>query len=74
MIYHDILGIYKIKVGYKNCIEGNKIVQIQRNNNYSWLYFFYQGRPEKGSLLGTGILTPKWQMRKFQISYLVEEM
>ena len=45
---HNFLGIYKIKVGYKNCIERNKIVQIQRNN-YSWLYFVksYKGRPEK---------------------------
>ena len=47
---HNFLGIYKIKVEYKTCIERNKIVQIQRNN-YSWLYFVksYKGRPEKDS-------------------------
>ena len=28
----------------------------------------------KTHLSVTGILTPKWQMRKFQISKLVEEM
>ena len=28
----------------------------------------------KTNFSGTGILTPKWQMRKFQISYLVDKM
>ena len=26
---HNILGIYKFKVGYKNCIERNKILQFR---------------------------------------------
>ena len=63
--------------GCENCIERNNIVQIQRNNSSPHGYILSNLIKEdlrKTFLSGTGILTPKWQMRKFLISILVEEM
>ena len=57
---HNILGIYRIKVGLKtHCIERNRIVQIQRNN-YSWLYFVIKGVLHVPS-------TKNWHVFKLQI-------